>query len=53
MPSRMRQDRELDSTASRVGSRVYLKAVGVAALIGLVIGIVWTIAGILHFHPLW
>jgi len=28
-------------------------AFGVAALIGLVIGIVWVIAGLLHFHPLW
>ncbi len=26
---------------------------GVAALIGLVIGVIWTIAGLLHFHPLW
>jgi hypothetical protein len=28
-------------------------AVGTAALIGLLIGIVWTVAGLLHFHPLW
>jgi hypothetical protein len=27
--------------------------VGIAALIGLVLGVVWVIAGILHFHPLW
>ena len=53
MASRMRQDRELDSTASRAETRIYLKAIGVTALIGLIIGIVWTIAGILHFHPLW
>jgi hypothetical protein len=49
----MRQDRELDRTASRRGTRVYLVALGVAVLIGLVIGIIWTIAGLLHFHPLW
>ena len=53
MPSRMRQDRELDRTASRAGTRVYLIALGIAALIGLAIGIIWTIAGLLHFHPLW
>ena len=33
--------------------RTYAVAFGVAALIGLVIGIVWVIAGLLHFHPLW
>ena len=33
--------------------RGYLIAVGIAALIGLVIGIIWVIAGLLHFHPLW
>ena len=26
---------------------------GAAALIGLVIGIIWVIAGLLYFHPLW
>jgi len=49
----MRQDRQLDRTASRAGTRVYLIALGVAALIGLAIGIIWTIAGLLHFRPLW
>lgn len=33
--------------------RVYLVMLGVGALIGLVIGVVWVIAGLLHFHPLW
>ena len=33
--------------------RTYFLTFGVAALIGLLIGIVWVIAGILHFHPLW
>ena len=32
--------------------RPFLIAFGVAALIGLTIGIVWTIAGILHFATL-
>jgi hypothetical protein len=30
-----------------------MTAFGVAALVGLAIGIVWIIAGLLHFHPLW
>jgi hypothetical protein len=33
--------------------RTYLLAVGTAALIGLCIGVIWVVAGILHFHPLW
>ena len=53
MPSRTRQDRELDATASKAGTRYYLIALGVAALIGLLIGIVWVIAGLLHFHRPW
>ena len=53
MASRLRSDRELDRTASPTTTRYFFVAVGVAALIGLAIGIVWTIAGLLHFHPLW
>jgi hypothetical protein len=49
----MRDDRELDATASKTTTRYYFMAVGIAALIGLFIGVVWTIAGLLHFHPLW
>jgi hypothetical protein len=30
---------------------VFVVAFGAAALIGLLIGVVWVIAGILHFHP--
>jgi hypothetical protein len=33
--------------------RGYAMAFGIAALIGLLIGLGWVIAGILHFHPLW
>lgn len=33
--------------------RLFLVAFGTAALIGLLIGILWVLAGILHFHPLW
>jgi predicted PurR-regulated permease PerM len=49
----MRHTRELNKTASKRFTRYYLTAFGIAALIGLAIGIVWTIAGLLHFHPLW
>ncbi len=34
-------------------ARTFAVAVGIAALIGLAIGVVWTVAGLLHFHPLW
>lgn len=53
MSSRLRQDRELDGTASRAFTRAYVKAIGIAAVIGLAIGVVWVIAGLLHFNPLW
>ena len=49
----MRETRKVDKIASARFSKFYLTAFGIAALIGLLIGIVWVIAGILHFHPLW
>ncbi|HWI19195.1 MAG TPA: hypothetical protein VNT81_15685 [Vicinamibacterales bacterium] len=49
----MRETRRLNRLASRRFTRRYLTAFGIAALIGLAIGIVWVIAGLLHFHPLW
>ena len=48
-----RYERELDEFAGPRFTRLFLIAFGVAALIGLVIGVIWTIAGLLHFHPLW
>ena len=45
------QDR-IDGTASRQTSRAFVFAFGVAALIGLVIGVVWVIVGLLNFHVL-
>jgi len=33
--------------------RPYVTLVGIATMIGLILGVVWVIAGILHFHPLW
>ena len=50
---RMRDEREIQTTASQHFTRAYLIAFGVAALIGLLAGVFWTISGILHFHPLW
>jgi hypothetical protein len=49
----LRDERELDTVASKRFTRYYLGAFGIAALIGLAIGVIWVIAGILHFHPLW
>jgi hypothetical protein len=51
--SYMRDEREIQTTASRRFSQSYLMAFGIAALIGLLVGAIWTITGILHFHPLW
>jgi hypothetical protein len=47
MPSLSPQQREIDSTASRAFTRLFLIAFGVAALIGLGIGAVWVVAGLL------
>jgi hypothetical protein len=30
--------------------RLFVSAFGIAAIIGLLLGIVWTIAGLWHFH---
>jgi hypothetical protein len=51
--SSMRDVRQIESTASRTFTRRYMAAFGIAALIGLGVGVIWVIAGILHFHPLW
>ena len=52
MPSRMRQDREIDTTATKAETRVFVMAVGIAALVGLGIGIVWVIAGLVNYYVL-
>jgi hypothetical protein len=49
----MRDEREIDATASRAFTRAYLIAFVTAAAIGLGIGVVWVVAGLLHVHPLW
>jgi hypothetical protein len=47
-----RDQDQIDGTAGRRFTRGFVIAFGVAALIGLSIGIVWVIAGLLHFHVL-
>jgi hypothetical protein len=49
----MRDEHEIDATASRAFTRAYVIAFLTAAAIGLGIGVVWVIVGLLHFHPLW
>jgi hypothetical protein len=46
-------ERELARRRWRYFGRPYLTVLGTAALIGLLFGVIWVIAGILHFHPLW
>lgn len=48
-----RYERERQQIAGPRTSRLFVKAFLTAALIGLGIGVIWVIAGILHFHPLW
>ena len=48
----MRYQRYRDSIASPRFQKAYIKAFGIAALIGLLIGIVWVIAGLINFHVL-
>jgi predicted PurR-regulated permease PerM len=45
-PAELRQERRTDSAFRRL----FLSAFGIAAIIGLVLGIVWTIAGLWHAH---
>ena len=47
---RSRDDWEREETAGATFRRLFLSAFAVAAIIGLLIGIVWTIAGLWHFH---
>ena len=42
-----RQDEDIAGPAF---SRFYVRAFGIAALIGLLCGLVWTAAGLWHFH---
>jgi len=48
-----RYERDLDEAGGPKFARFYLRLIGIAVVIGLIIGAIWTIAGLLHFHPLW
>ena len=45
-------ERELARRHWRWFGRPYVTLFGIAALIGLIVGIVWVIAGLLNFHVL-
>jgi hypothetical protein len=45
--------REQERIAGPKFTRALLTLFAVGALVGLGIGIIWVIAGLLHFHPLW
>jgi hypothetical protein len=45
-----RYEREAQRVAHPTFARALLIAYGVAALVGLLVGIVWVIAGVLQFH---
>ena len=48
-----RYEREIDGIAGPRFTRLFRIALATAVLLGLGIGVVWVLAGILHFHPLW
>ena len=47
---RTRDEREREETASPAFRRMFLSAFAIAAIIGLLLGIIWTIAGLWHAH---
>lgn len=47
-----RYQRELERTAGPRFTRAYLKAFGIAALLGLLVGVVWVIAALIHYYVL-
>lgn len=48
-----RYERDRQNIASQRFTRGLLKLYIVAAVVGLIVGIMWVAAGILKFHPLW
>ena len=48
-----RYEREQQQIAGRRFTRAVLKLYAIGALIGVIVGVIWVIAGFLHFHPLW
>jgi hypothetical protein len=47
-----RYERELEARAGPRFRRIFLMAVGAAALLGLLIGLIWVIAGLMQFQIL-
>jgi hypothetical protein len=47
---RTRDEREREETAGPAFRRMFLSAFAIAAIIGLLLGIVWTVAGLWHVH---
>ena len=48
-----RYEREEEETAGPRFTRAVLTAFGIAALIGLLLGLIWVIAGVLGFDRPW
>jgi hypothetical protein len=48
-----RYQREGERTAGPKLTRAVVKLYLIGAVIGLIVGVIWVIAGLLHFHPLW
>jgi hypothetical protein len=48
----MRYQRELDTTAGPRFTRWYVKTVAIGALVGLLVGLGWVIAGLVHYYVL-
>ena len=46
-------EREQQRIAGPKFTRGVVTLYAIAAVIGLIVGVVWVIAGLLHFHPLW
>jgi len=47
---RTRAEREREEPAGAVFRRLFLKACAVAVIVGLLLGILWTVAGLWHAH---
>ena len=47
---RTRDEREREETAGPAFRRMFLSAFAIAAIIGLLLVVVWTVAGMCHVH---
>jgi hypothetical protein len=48
-----RYERQEEETATPRFTRAVLKAFGIAALIGLLLGLIWIVAGVVGFNRPW